>query len=160
MSCGCEAGHVLDLAELALLVHLLDEQELAAVDDRLGHHVLQAGVGHELANLLAVGDVRRHRHGAHHVLARLQRLLAHPGVVRNRAVDVDEVDVGVRQHLLVLGVSLGDLEGVGHLIHLGLIAAANGHDLGLRMPLIDRNELRTEAQTDNCRFDRRRFRHR
>ena len=35
---------VLDLAEFALLVHLLDEQELAAVDDRLGHHVLQAGL--------------------------------------------------------------------------------------------------------------------
>ncbi len=37
-------GEVLDLAELAFLVHLLDEQELAAVDDRLGHHVLEAGL--------------------------------------------------------------------------------------------------------------------
>ena len=34
----------LDLAELALVVQLLDEQELAGVDDRLRHHVLQAGL--------------------------------------------------------------------------------------------------------------------
>ncbi len=33
---------MLDRAEFPFLVHLLNEQELAAVDDRLGHHVLQA----------------------------------------------------------------------------------------------------------------------
>ena len=32
-------GHVLDLAQFALGVHVLDEEELAAVDNGFGHHV-------------------------------------------------------------------------------------------------------------------------
>ena len=35
-------GEVLQLAQLALVVHFLNEQKLAAVDNRLGHHVLEA----------------------------------------------------------------------------------------------------------------------
>ena len=99
---------VLDLAQFALLVHLLDEQELAAVDDRLGHHVFQPGLLDEFADLLALFDRRRHRHGAHDVLAGLERLQRHPGVVGNRRVDVDEVDLRVGQHVLELGVPLVD----------------------------------------------------
>ena len=57
---------MLDRTELPLLVHRLDEQELAAVDDRLGHHALQPGLLDELDDLPAIFDVRRHRHGAHH----------------------------------------------------------------------------------------------
>ena len=32
----------LDFAQLALLVHLLDEQKFAGIDDGFGHHVFQA----------------------------------------------------------------------------------------------------------------------
>ena len=97
-------GQVLNLAELALLVHLLDEQELAAIDDRLGHHVVQAGVVDELADLVAFLDRRGHRHGTHHVLAGLEGLDRHPGVIGNRRVDVDEIDLRVGQHVVVFGV--------------------------------------------------------
>ena len=87
---GC--GHVLDLAKLAFLIHLLNEQVLAAVYDRFRHHVPEPSISDELANLIAFRNSRRHGNRAHHVLARLQGSHAHPSVVWNRRVDVDEVD--------------------------------------------------------------------
>ena len=83
-------GQMLNLAEFAFLVHLLDEQELAAVDDRFGHHVFQPGLLDLLDDLSALVDGRRHRHRAHHVLAGIERLQRHPGMIGNRAVDVHD----------------------------------------------------------------------
>ena len=84
----------LDLAELALVVELLDVEELAGVDDGLHHHVLQAGLACtrstiflQSAMLVAIG------HGAGDVLAGLEGRDGHPGVIGDRRVDVHGVHV-------------------------------------------------------------------
>ena len=81
MSCGCDAAQILDLAQLALLIHFLEEQEFAGVDDRFGHHVFQPGLPDQFDDLPAFFNARGHGHGAHHVLARLQRGDRHRGMI-------------------------------------------------------------------------------
>ena len=68
------SGHVLDFAQFALLVEILDEQELSAVDDGLGHHVLQTGLLDQFDDLLTLLDRGRHGHCTHHVFACLEGL--------------------------------------------------------------------------------------
>ena len=74
-------GKVLQFAELAFVVQFLDEQKLAAVDNRLGHHVFKAGFIDGFAQFLAFLDGRCHRHGAHHMLAGAQGLDRLRGVI-------------------------------------------------------------------------------
>ena len=69
----------------------------------------------QLDDLPALVDRGRHRHGAHDVLAGLEGGDRHRRVIGNRRVDVDEIDLRVRQHVLVLRVALLDLEGVADL---------------------------------------------
>ena len=90
-------GKVLQFAQLALVVQFLDEQKFAAVDDRLGHHVLEAGFVDSFAKLLAFLDGRRHRHGAHHVFAGSQGLDRLRGVIGDGGVDVDGINLRVLQ---------------------------------------------------------------
>ena len=52
--------------------------------------------------LAAFVDGRRHRHGAHHVFARVERSQGHPGVVWNRAVEMHEVDARVGEHVMIV----------------------------------------------------------
>ena len=66
------AAQELEPAQLALVVQLLDEEVLAAVDDRLHHHVDLAAGALGLDDLAALVDGRGHRHGAGDVLAGLQ----------------------------------------------------------------------------------------
>ncbi len=142
-------GQVLNLAEFAALVHLLDEQELAAVDHGFGHHVLQAGLRHFLNNLAALVDRGGHRHRAHHVLAGVECLQRHPSVVGDRAVDVDKVDIGVGQHVFVTGVAFGDAESLADLVQFRFVAAAQGNDIRLRVCLVDGEELGAEPEANH-----------
>ena len=82
-------------AQLAVVVQLLDEQVFPAVDDGLHHHVDLAARALGFDDLAALVDRGAHRHGAGHVLAGLERLDRHPGVVGDGRVDVDRIDVGV-----------------------------------------------------------------
>ncbi len=68
----------------------------------------------------------------------------HPGVVGDRAVDVDEIDVLVGEHFLVIGVAFVDAELVADLVQLGFVPPADGDHVRIRMALIDRNKLRPE----------------
>ena len=52
----------------------LNVEELAGVDDGLGHHVLEARLLHRPADLLALRDGGRHGYGAHDVLPGAQGL--------------------------------------------------------------------------------------
>jgi hypothetical protein len=70
-------------------------------------------------------------------------------VVGDGAVDVDRVDVGVLQQVVEVGVPLVDLVAVAHLVHFRLVAAADGVHLGVGVVLVDRDELRPEAQSDD-----------
>ena len=89
------AAQELEPAELTLVVQLLDEQVFAAVDDGLHHHVDLAALALGRDDLAALVDRGSHGHGAGHVLAGLQGRDGHPGVVGDRRVDVNRVDVGV-----------------------------------------------------------------
>src|SRR5262249_36328632 len=80
------ATQELDAAQLALVVQLLGEEVLPAVNDGLHHHVDFAGLALRLDDLPAFVDGRRHRHGAGDVLARLEGGEALRGVVGNGGV--------------------------------------------------------------------------
>ena len=125
--------HVLDLAELALVVEFLDEQIFAGIDDRFGHHVFEACLADQANDLLGLLDRRRHRHGAHDVLAGLQRRDRLRGVIGNRAVDVDEIHVRIGQYLAEIGVAGADPEPVANLIQF----ASGSADKSPRPPLSD-----------------------
>src|SRR5262249_22736963 len=106
------AAQGLDPAQLALVVQLLDEEVLPAVDDRLHHHVDLAGLAPGLDELLALLDGGGHRHGAGDVLAGPQRGQALRGVVGDGRVDVDGVDSRVPEQLVEVGVAGLDAEAV------------------------------------------------
>jgi len=134
------AGHVLlvaaaeelDPAEFARVVEFFDEQIFTTINNRLHHHVDLARLplrGHDLA---AVLDRGRHRHGAGDVLARLERGDRLPGVVGDRGVDVDGVDLGVLEDVGEVGVARGDLPAVAALVEVPSSTA--GRSRGFRPP--------------------------
>lgn len=57
-------SEILQLAELAFVVHFLNEEKLAAIYNGLRHHVFEAGLLDGSANLLAFLNRGGHRHGA------------------------------------------------------------------------------------------------
>ena len=83
------------------------------------------------------------------MLAGPQRLHAHPGVVRNRAIDMDEVDIRIGEHLFVERVSLVDAEGIGDFVEPSFVPPAQGREVDVRMLLVDRNEFGAESEADN-----------
>ena len=62
---------------------------------------------------------------------------------------MDGVDVRVLQQLVVARVARLDAEAVADLVELLLVAPADGVHLGVRMALIDGNELGAEAEADD-----------
>lgn len=151
---GVGSGEVLDFPEFAFFVEILEEEEFAGVDDGFGHHVFEAGFGDEFADLIAFLDGGGHGDGTHDVLAGLQGLHGHPGVVGDGTVDVDEVDVGVAEDVFVGGIAFGDAELVSRLVEFGFVATAESGDIGERVGLVDGDELRTEAESHHRHIDR------
>ena len=74
------------------------------------------------------------------------------GVIGNRRVDVDGVDVRVRQHVVVVVYRLSILKCVADLVQLVRVALADGVHFGVRDALIDRNELGAEAEPTMARL--------
>jgi hypothetical protein len=74
---------------------------------------------------------------------------AHPSVVGDGRVDVDEVDGGVFEYLFVGRESVRDPELVGDFVKFLFVPAAYGDDFGVRVTLIDGDKLCPEAQTDH-----------
>ena len=120
---------VLNLAEFAFVVELLDEQVFAAVDDGFGHHVFQPGGADQTDDLSGLVQGRRHRHGAHDVLAGLQRGDRLRSVIGDRAVDVDEIHVWIGQHVAEIGVARGDAEPIADFIQSALRSLADRRDV-------------------------------
>ena len=139
---------VLQFAEFALVVKLLDEQKFAAVNHRLGHHVLEAGFVDGLAKLLALGDRCCHWHGAHDVLAGAQGPDGLRRVIGDRRVNVNRINLRIGQQFFVIRVALGDGELVGHGVHLRLVAPTHGDEVGVGMRLVDGNKLCAETEAD------------
>ena len=145
--------HELQLAEFALIELLLHEEILAGIDDGLHHHVAEAGFLHEFDDLFAIGDAGGHRHRAGDVLAGLQRLDAHPAVVRDGRVDVHGVHVRVFEQLFEVLVAHADAEGIAHGIELLLVALADGVAVRQRVTLPDGDEFRPETEADDGDVD-------
>src|SRR5262249_2560897 len=90
-----------------------------------------------------------HRDGAGDVLAGLEGRQALRGVIGDRAVDVDRVDVRVLEQVVVIAVALLDAELVAGAIEFGLVPAADGRHLVVRVGLVDGNELGPEPEADD-----------
>jgi hypothetical protein len=124
-------------------------EELARVDDGLHHHVVPPGCLGGIDDRLDLLERGRHRDGAGHVLARLQRGDRLSRMVRDRRVDVHGVDVRIAKHVCHVGVAPRDPELVGCLRQRCRRPLADRQHLGVRVRLIDGNELGAEAESDD-----------
>ena len=140
----------LELAEFAIIVKLFHEEELAGVDDGFHHHVFQARGGAEIDDCFTVLDGGRHGDGAGDVLASLEGGDGLLGVIGNGGVDVDGVDRGISEDVFEIGVALFDAIFIADLVERGFGALTNGHEIGVRMALVNGDEFGTEAEADDC----------
>jgi hypothetical protein len=141
------ATQELDAPQFAFLVQLLGEQILPAVDDGLHHHVDLAALPLRLDDAPAFVDGRRRGHGARHVLAGLERRDRLRGVIRDGRVDMHGVDIRVCQQVFVARIPCRDPELLAAGVELFPVATADAVHLGIRVSLVDGNELGAEAQT-------------
>lgn len=139
----------LQLSKLALIIEFLHEEKFAGVDHGLHHHVFESGFAAGIDDRLAIFSARRHRHSAGHVLAGAQGFEGVFGVIGDGGVDVDGVDVWIREKGVVVGVAFGDAKLVAYLIQGIRIALAEGDDIGIWMALVDGNELGAEAEAND-----------
>jgi len=84
---------------------------------------------------------------------RLQGRNRHPAVVGERRIDMDEVDVGIGQHVAEALVSAFNAERIADLVERNTRPAADRVHVCHRMPLVDGNELRPETETDDRDID-------
>jgi hypothetical protein len=70
-------------------------------------------------------------------------------MIGDRRVDVDGVNVLVFENVGVALVSPLHAVGLANLVELVFRPLADGDEFSVRMPLVDRNELGTEAETDD-----------
>ena len=75
------------------------------------------------------------------------------GVVGNRGVDVDGVDLRIAEEFVVIGVAFGNAEGLLDGFQFFGVALADGDEIGVGMGLKDRNEFGAETETDDGDVD-------
>ena len=110
---------------------------------------MKSGFAAEIDDGLAILDGGRHRHGAGDMLASAKGRKGVLGVVRDRSVDVDGVNVRIGEDVCVVLIALLDAELVADLLErFGIALADRGH-LGIGMALVDGNEFGTEAEADD-----------
>ena len=59
------------------------------------------------------------------------------------------VDPRIVQQFVIIGLAFSDAELVGHGIHFRLVTAANSHEIGVWMRLMDGDELGTKPEADD-----------
>ncbi len=89
-----------------------------------------------------------HRHGAGDVLPRVEAGLRHPGVRSDGGVDVDGIELRIGEQRLVAVETPLHAELIAHLLQALLVALADRVHLGVRMPLVDGDELDAESEAD------------
>ena len=139
----------LDFAEVAAVVEFFDVEVFAGVNDRLHHHVVEASFFGEIDDAFAIGDGGRHRDGAGDVFAGFERFDGLLGVVGDRRVDVNGVDVGILEELVVIGVAARNAEGVLNGFKFLRVALADGEQVGVGVRLVNRNKLGAETKADD-----------
>src|SRR5205823_2147093 len=70
-------------------------------------------------------------------------------MIGNGAVDMHEIDLGVGEHVLVFGITLGHAESFADHVQLSFGALTDGVHVGTGMALINGNKLGPKAQTNN-----------
>ena len=83
------------------------------------------------------------------MLAGTQGLEGLRGVIGNGRVDVYGINFRILQQLIVIGVAFLDVELIRHGVHLRLIAAADGNEIGIRMGLMNGDKFRAEPEADD-----------
>ena len=87
-------------------------------------------------------------------LPALSAAMAIQAVVGDGRVDVDGVDVRILEQFLVIGVALRDAEVVADRVELGLgLRWQMAYMFGVRMALVDGDELGPEAEADDGDVD-------
>ena len=154
MSCWWLAVQELELAQLALLVEFLDEEELAAVHHRLHHHVLQAGLLLQLrrscgnpSTLVAMGTVQATCLPAFSA-AMDCRAWSGMGVLMWTASTF-----GSREQRVEVGVPPLARRTRRPRRRAFLVAAADRVQLGMRVALVDGNELGAETEAHDSHVD-------
>jgi len=143
----------LNLAQLAFLVQLAQEQKLTGVDDCLGHHVLESSFLHQLDDLSALVHSGGHRHRTHDVFARFQSGNRLAGMIGNGRIDVNEVHVGIGEHVLEAREAFGHAERIADFVKFLVRSLADGVHVGVGVMLINGNKLCPKAQTDDRDVD-------
>jgi len=138
----------LDFAELPLFVEFLDVKKLAGIDHRFHHDVFLFRLLDEVHDFFAVLNTRGHRHGAGDVFAGLERGDGLPGMIGNRRVDVNGLNLRVLQQLVEIVVASLHSEGIPDGVELFAGALADGVHVGVGMPLVNGDKLRAKAQPD------------
>ena len=136
----------LEFAEFAIVIEFLHVKELPGVDDRFHHHVVEAGFSAQFDDGLAVFLRGRHRDGASDVLAGFESGDGLFGVVRNRRIDVDRINLGVCEKLFVVSVTFFDSKLVADFIEGGFSALADRRHFGVRVALVNGNEFGTKSE--------------
>jgi hypothetical protein len=107
----------------------------------------------EFDDLPAFLDRKGHRDGAHNMLTGLQRGDRHPPVVRQRRVDVHQIDLLVGKQIIVSFVASIDPEGVSHRVQRSPRSPADRVHVSLWMAYVDRDELDAKPKTNDCDID-------
>ena len=87
------------------------------------------------------------------MLARLERLDGLRGMVGNGRIDVHGVDLVVLEQLLEMAVADLDAEGVPDRVELAPGPLADRIHVGMRVPLVDGDELGAESQAHDGHVD-------
>ena len=148
------ASQKLQAAQHTFVVKIFHIKVFAAIDDGFHHHIGLAAGSLGLDNRAALFHGCPHGHGTGHMLAGFEGGDAHPSVIRDGAVDVNGVDVGIVQNLLVFCVSNRNIVLVASLVQSLGIAPADGVHLSAGIILINRNELCAEAKANNGHSER------
>ena len=122
-------------------IQFLHEEKFARVDDRLHHHIFQPGLPASSTMLPAIVDRGRHRHGTGNMLAGFEGrdlIQAWSGIGE---LMWTASNLGIFEQFTIIAVAALDLESIGDLIELLLIALADGMEPRLRMPLVERNKF-------------------
>jgi len=82
------------------------------------------------------------------MLPSLERRDTHPTVIGNGRIDMNCVNFGVVKHVRKVRVTRFDTESVTYCVQFFAIPLADRNHVGVWMVLVNRDEFRTETQTD------------
>ena len=74
-------------------------------------------------------------------------------MIGDGGIDMDEIDFGVFQDFGIVGEAVFDLKSITDQIQVFFVSLANGINVGVRVRLVNRNELSTETESNHGNVD-------